>query len=87
LNAVTKKDGFPLPFTDNILDTVAGHECYSFMDDFFGYSQIQIAKSNQAKTASVTDLGIYASRVMLFGICNVEATFQQVLTTAIQGYL
>ena len=87
LNAVTKKDGFPLPFTDSILDTVAGHECYSFMDGFSGYNQIQIAKEDQAKTAFVTDLGIYASRVMLFGLCNGAATFQRVATLAFQDYL
>ena len=38
LNKVTKKNYFPLPFTDAILDTVAGHECYSFLDGFWGYN-------------------------------------------------
>ena len=27
LNAATVTDGFPLPFTDSVLDTVASHEC------------------------------------------------------------
>ena len=34
LNSVTKKDYFPLPFTDILLDEVARHEYYSFMDGF-----------------------------------------------------
>ena len=38
LNAGTITDAFPLPFTDNILDTVAGHDCYSFLDGFSGYN-------------------------------------------------
>ena len=38
LNAATVTDGFPLPFTDSVLDTVAGHECYSFLDGFNGYN-------------------------------------------------
>ena len=40
LNSVTQKDYFPLPFTNAILDGVAGHECYSFLDGFFGYNQV-----------------------------------------------
>jgi len=44
LNSVTKNNNFPLPFTNVLLDGVAGHECYSFIDGFSGYNQIQIAK-------------------------------------------
>lgn len=40
LNAATKKDHHPLPFTDAILDHVAGHEMYSFLDGFSGYNQV-----------------------------------------------
>ena len=42
LNAAMKKDYFPLPFIDIILDHVAGHECYSFLDGFSGYNQVFI---------------------------------------------
>ena len=38
LNASTKKDYFPIPFTDIILDHVSSHECYSFLDGFSGYN-------------------------------------------------
>jgi hypothetical protein len=38
LNAATITDTFPLPFTDGLLDTVAGHEMYSFLDGFSGYN-------------------------------------------------
>ena len=38
LNVATKKDYFPLRFTDIILDHVAGQECYSFLDGFSGYN-------------------------------------------------
>lgn len=38
LNVVTIKDPFLIPFTDSILEEVAGHEIYSFMDGFSGYN-------------------------------------------------
>ena len=40
LNAATVTDAFPLPFTDDVLDAVAKHEVYSFLDGFNGYNHI-----------------------------------------------
>ncbi|OAE26746.1 hypothetical protein AXG93_2471s1140 [Marchantia polymorpha subsp. ruderalis] len=45
LNAATRKDHHPLPFTDAILDHVAGHECYSFLDGFLCYSTLCVPLS------------------------------------------
>ena len=87
MNAITKKDYFPLPFTDSVLDAVVGHECYSFLDGFSGYNQVKIAKEDQLKTTFTTDWGTYAYMVMPFGLCNAPATFQRVMTQAFQKYL
>jgi len=43
LNSKTRKDHFPLPFMDQILERVAGHEFYCFLDGYSGYNQIEIA--------------------------------------------
>ena len=87
LNDATKKDYFPLPFTDSILDVVAGHEVYSFLDGFSGYNQIKIAPADQSKTTFTTDWGTYASVVMLFGLCNAPATFQRLMMVAFLPFL
>ena len=42
LNANTIKDHYPLPYTESILERLAGHEAYSFLDGFNGYNQIKI---------------------------------------------
>jgi hypothetical protein len=60
LNAATKKDYYPLPFTDMILDHVAGNEFYSFLDGFSGYNQIHIQLQDQLYTTFITDWGTYA---------------------------
>ena len=44
LNEVTLTDQFSTPYADEILNEVAGHECYSFIDGFSGYNQVLIAK-------------------------------------------
>lgn len=87
LNHKTKRDHFPLPFTDQLLDTVGGQEMYSFLDGFSGYNQVSIAEKDQAKTTFTTDWGTYAYRVMPFGLCNAPATFQRVMMAAFQEFL
>ena len=47
LNAVTRKDHFPLPFIDKILERVAAHMFYCFLDGYSGYYQIEIALEDQ----------------------------------------
>nr|CAN79401.1 hypothetical protein VITISV_002479 [Vitis vinifera] len=42
LNAVTRKDHFPLPFIDQVLERVSGHPFYCFLDGYSGYFQIEI---------------------------------------------
>ena len=44
LNAATKKDHYPLPYMEEIIDEVAGHEMYSFLDCFSGYYQVAMAE-------------------------------------------
>ena len=43
LNEVTRKDHFPLPFIDQLLERVSGHPYYCFLDGYSGYFQIEIA--------------------------------------------
>ena len=50
LNSMTRKDHFPLPFMDQILERVAGHEFYCFLDGYSGYNQIEITLEDQEKT-------------------------------------
>ena len=53
LNKATQKDRFPLPFLDQVLDTLAGKKFFSFLDGFSGYYQIQISPEDQDKTTFV----------------------------------
>ena len=76
LNVGTRKDHFPLPFVDQMLERVAGHEFYCFLDGYSGYNQIEIALEDQEKTTFTCPFGIFAFRKMPFGLCNAPGTFQ-----------
>jgi len=60
LNSMTRKNHFPLPFMDQILERVAGHEFYCFLDDYLGYNQIEIALEDQEKTTFTCPFGTFA---------------------------
>ncbi|MCO5577322.1 hypothetical protein L7F22_031150 [Adiantum nelumboides] len=87
VNAVTIRDNYPLPITDHVLERVAGKEAYSFLDGFSGYNQVSIALEDQHKTAFATEWGIFAYRVMAFGLTNAPATFQRLMAHAFKQYL
>ena len=70
LNAGTRKDYFPLPFVDQMLERVAEHEFYCFLDGYSGYNQIEIALEDQEKTTFTCPFGTFAFRKMPFGLCN-----------------
>ncbi|GJS71322.1 reverse transcriptase domain-containing protein [Tanacetum coccineum] len=70
LNEATRKDHFPLPFMDQMLERLAGNEFYCFLDGFSGYFQIPIDPHDQ-------EYGTFAYRRMPFGLCNAPGTFQR----------
>ncbi|MCO5611957.1 hypothetical protein L7F22_066217 [Adiantum nelumboides] len=75
LNAQTIKDPFPLPFTNMMLDEIAKHEMYSFMDGYSGYNQLKIAPEDREKTTFITQWGAFMYLAMPFELCNAPATF------------
>nr|GEW02221.1 reverse transcriptase domain-containing protein [Tanacetum cinerariifolium] len=68
LNDATRKDHFPLPFMDQILERLAGNEYYCFLDGFSGYFQILIDPQDQEKTTFTCPCGMFSYRRMPFGL-------------------
>ena len=75
LNTATRKDHFPLPFIDQMLDMLEGHPHFCFFDGYSGYNQIAIAP--QEKTTFTCPFGTFAFRRIPFGLCNAPGTFQR----------
>ncbi|GJX77408.1 reverse transcriptase domain-containing protein [Tanacetum coccineum] len=77
LNDATRKDHFPLPFMDQMLERLAGNEYYCFLDGFSGYFHIPIDPQDQEKTTFTCPYGTFAYRRIPFGLCNAPGTFQR----------
>ena len=87
LNAATKKDHFPLPFINKILDRLASQTYFCFLDSYLGYNQIAIHPDDQEKTMFTCPFGTFDFRRMPFGLCNAPATFQRRMTTIFSDFL
>jgi len=76
LNAATRKDHFPLPFIDQMLEHIASHKNYYFLDGYSRYYPILRTLEDQEKTIFTCPLGIFAYRWMPFGLSNAPIMIQ-----------
>nr|GFC31113.1 DNA-directed DNA polymerase [Tanacetum cinerariifolium] len=79
-----RKDHFPLPFMDQMLERLAGNEYYCFLDGFLGYFQIPIDPKDQEKTTFTCPYGTFAYKRISFGLCNAPGTFQRYIKEGIE---
>jgi hypothetical protein len=77
LNKATQKDHFLLPFIDEMLQRLAKHSFFCYLDGYSGYHQILIHPDNQSKATFTCPYGTFAYRRMSFRLCNAPATFQR----------
>ena len=86
LNKATRKNHYPLPFIDQLLERLSKHTHFCFLDGYSGFSQIPVSQPDQEKTTFICPFGTYAYRRMPFGLCNAPATFQRCMTAIFSNF-
>ena len=79
LNQVAKFDAYPMPRTEELIDTIGPAEVISTLDLAKGYWQIPMDEGSKEKTAFTTPFGLYEFQVMPFGLHSAPATFQRMM--------
>uniref|UniRef100_A0A7I4YT76 RNA-directed DNA polymerase n=1 Tax=Haemonchus contortus TaxID=6289 RepID=A0A7I4YT76_HAECO len=79
LNKHTKRDSYPLPITDTLLQSLGGKKFFSTLDMASGYWQIKLTEDAQNKSAFTTPEGLYEFLVLPFGLCTSPAVFQRLM--------
>jgi hypothetical protein len=84
VNAVIKKDVYPLPKVDDIhvLDTLGKAKYFSTLDLASGYWQFEMDPATRDKSAFTTQCGLFR---IPFGLCNSPATFQRLMQANLAG--
>ena len=87
LNAITKKDSFPLPRIDDVLDLLQGQIYFSTLDLASGYWQIELEEDSKEKTAFIVDNNLYEWNRLAFGLTNAPGTFQRLMNSVLRSVI
>ena len=85
LNAVTRKDVYPLPNIEECLDTLEGNCWFSKLDANSAYYQVRLQEDDRKKTAFTTKYWLYEFVRLGFGLCNAPATFSRAMDLVLCG--
>ena len=85
LNKCSKKDNYPLPKMEHLLQKVSGAKVMSSLDGFSEYNQVDVHPDDQEKTAFTTPWGTFMYAKMPFGLMNDGDTFQRAMDLAFVG--
>ncbi|KAJ2925408.1 hypothetical protein H1R20_g11659, partial [Candolleomyces eurysporus] len=87
LNAITKRNRYPLPHIDDLLDRTQGCKVFSVIDLKNAFNLIRIREGDEWKTAFRTPLGLYEYLVMPFGLTNAPSVFQAFIQDTLRDFI
>ena len=87
LNAITKRDRYPLPLISETLRDLASARWFTKLDVVAAFHKIRMAEGHEHKTAFRTRFGLFEWLVCPFGLSGAPAAFQRYINGVLQAYL
>ena len=87
LNAITKKDRYPLPLIEETLRSLSKAKWLTKLDVIAAFHKVRIEKGDEWKTAFRTRYGLYEWLVTPFGLTGAPATFQRYINHTLREFL
>ena len=87
LNAITRKDRYPLPLIRETLNNISKAKWFTKLDVIAAFHKIRVAEGDEWKTAFRTRFGLFEWLVTPFGMANSPSTFQRYINWALREYL
>jgi len=79
LNVQTRRDMFPMPLVEDVIDQLGKSTWFTALDLQSGFWQIQMAPEDMKKIALITKTGLYDRTIMPFGLKNATSTFTRTM--------
>ena len=87
VNAVSRKDAFPIPDIQDALDSLRGARWFATLDLLSGYWQLGMTDRAKERSAFCTRRGLFHFCRMPFGLCGAHATFCRVMSHVLGDYI
>ena len=87
LNAVTVKNWYPLPLISETLNCLSWAKIFIKLDIIAAFNRLCIWEEDESPTVFCTHFELFEYLVMLFGLCNGPASFQNYINDTLHKYL
>jgi hypothetical protein len=87
LNKATIKNRYPLPWIEELFDTLQGAKCFTKLDLTTSYHKVQVNLDDVWKTTFKTKFGLFEWKFMPFGVTNSPTTFMRVINDILREHL
>ena len=87
LNAITKRDKYPMPLISDIIDRVIGAKFLTVLDIRQAFNRIRMGESSEELTTFITSLGAYQYNVLPFGLTGGPGTWQRYINEVLFDFL